>query len=242
VALTDELRAQEIAWESRPLLRRLYGEWYRTIVANLSSVAGPTVELGSGISRFKEAFPQVVATDVEATPWADAVVDAEDLPYDDESVANYVLVDVFHHLPAPTRFLDEAARTLRRGGRIVILDPYCSPVSTAAYTRFHHERTDLSADAFEADDAVAAAPMESNQARTTLVFFRNADEYARRWPGLPIVRRRRLALLLYPLSGGFSRKPLVPASLVPPLRVAERLLGPAAPLMAFRCLVVLERR
>jgi SAM-dependent methyltransferase len=240
--LTNALREQEQAWEARPLLRRLYGDWYRTISESLASVAGPTIELGCGISRFKEIRPDIVTTDVEPTPWANAVVDAEALPYEHASVANFVLIDVFHHLPAPTRFLDEAVRTLRPGGRVVILDPYCSPLSTVAYRTFHHERTDLSAPPFEEDAAVAAAPMDSNQARTTLIFFRNADEYSRRWPNLPITERRQLALLLYPLSGGFSRTPLVPDSLYRPFHVAERLLSPLAPLLAFRCLIVLERR
>ena len=74
----------------------------------------------------------VVTTDVEPTPWADHVVDAERLPYGDGSLANLVLIDVFHHLADPAGFLDEASRTLAPGGRVVILDPYCSPVSTLA--------------------------------------------------------------------------------------------------------------
>ena len=58
---------------------------------------------------------------------------------------------------------------------------------------------------------------------------------------LRIIERRRLAFLLYPLSGGFSRRPLIPAALYRPLAALETLLTPAAPLLAYRCLVVLER-
>jgi SAM-dependent methyltransferase len=242
VTLRETLDSQVEAWDERPLVRRLYGEWFEEIGRRLAQVPGETVELGAGIGKLKERFPFVVATDIEDTPWADRVVDAERLPYEDGSLANLVLVDVFHHLAHPAGFLDEARRTLAPGGRVVVLDPYCSPASTPAYRLFHEERTDLSAPAFEPEESIAADPLASNQARTTLVFFRHADEYARSWPDLPIVERRRLALVLYPLSGGFSGRRLVPDAAYRPLRAVERLLAPLAPLLAFRCLVVLERR
>jgi SAM-dependent methyltransferase len=240
--LVDDLRAQDEGWRTRPLVRRLYRSWYRLVVAQLSAVPGPTIELGSGISRFKEHYPPTLATDIEPTPWVSEVVDAESLPYDDGFVANLVLIDVFHHLPSPTKFLDSAARVLAQGGRVVLLDPYCSPVSYPAYRRFHHERTDLDAAPFGDDAAAAASPMAANQARATLVFFRHREEFERRWPDLEIVARRRLAVLLYPLSGGLTRPRLVPRWLYRPLAVLERALMPLAPLLAFRCLVVLERR
>jgi SAM-dependent methyltransferase len=240
--LIDELRVQDEAWRSRPLVRRLYEDWYRLVVSRLSSVGGPTVELGSGISRFKEHHPVTVATDVQPTPWVDEVVDAEELPYEDGKIANLVLIDVFHHLPSPTRFFDSASRVLAPGGRVVLLEPYCSPVSYFAYRRFHHERTDLDTPPFADDERAATSPMASNQARATLVFFRNADEYSRRWPSLPIAERRLLALLTYPLSGGFTRPKLVPDGAYGPLSVVDRALSPLARLLAFRCLVVVEKR
>ena len=239
--LRETLESQVDAWSSRPLVRRLYEEWYEEIGRRLAPVPGDSVELGSGIGKLKERFSFIVATDVEPTPWADRVVDAEHLPYADGSLANLVLVDVFHHLGHPAGFLDEARRALAPGGRIVILDPYCSPVSTLAYRAFHRERTDLSAPAFEAEETIAADPLASNQARTTLVFFRQVHEFRRGWPDLRIVERRRLALLLYPLSGGFSGRRLVPSAAYRPLATLERALSPLAPLLAFRCLVVLER-
>ena len=242
MALRDALEQQLRAWEAKPLLRRLYRHWFSLIGSRLATVPGASFELGSGIGRLQEQFPFVVSTDVEQTPWARDVVDAEALPYDAGSVANLVLVDVFHHLARPARFLDEARRVLAPGGRVLILDPYCSPLSTWAYRRFHHECTDLRAPAFADDDAIAGEPLASNQARTTLVFFRERRAFETRWPELQLVERRRLALLLYPLSGGFSRRQLVPAVLERPLALLERVLMPLAPVAAFRCFVVLERR
>ncbi len=241
MGLTGTLREHEAIWRARPLLRRLYGDWHDRLLRELSAVEGPIVELGAGFAPLKRRLPALVATDVEETPWAEAVVDAQDLPYADTSVANYVLFDVLHHLARPDRFLDEAARTLKPGGRVVMVEPYASPLSTRIFRRFHHERTDLSVDPFVGDEAVATGAMEGNQALPTLLFFRHAAETRRRWPELRIVRRARFSFVLYPLSGGFSRRPLVPAALYRPGRALELLLAPLAPLAAFRCLVVLER-
>jgi SAM-dependent methyltransferase len=241
-SLVATLEEQERVWEERPLVRRLYRDWHVLIRERLADVPGPTVELGAGTARFKETFPEAIATDVEATPWADQVVDALNLPYDDGSVANLVLIDVFHHLSSPARFFDDCKRVLAPGGRVIILDPYCSAVSTPAYTYLHHERTDLSVPPLSDEPELAGAALDSNQARATLVFFRAPSQFRGRWPELRMVERRRLAFVLYPLSGGYSRRPLVPAVLYRPLALLERALQPLGRVAAFRCLVVLERR
>ena len=240
--LVATLREQEQAWEERSLVRRLYREWYRALVERLSDVDGVSVELGSGIGQLREvAGTRVVLTDVEQTPWSDEAVDALHLPYADESLANIVMLDVFHHLSDPARFLDEVERTLARGGRLLLIEPYCSPVSTPLYRGFHQERTDMSADPFAPDPEIAGAALDSNQALPTLAFFRRPAELHRRWSTLRVVERKRFAFLLYPLSGGFTRRPLLPSPLYPVARLMERALSPVAPLLAFRCLVVLEK-
>jgi SAM-dependent methyltransferase len=242
MSLETSLEPQEQAWNDRPLLRRLYLEWYRTLADRLSPVAGRSIEVGSGIGKLRLVTGgRVVLTDVERTRWIDQQVDALHLPYEDGSLANIVMVDVFHHLADPGRFLDEATRSLAPGGRLLMVEPYCSPVSTFLYTRFHHERTDLSADEFAVDQVSASAPMESNQAIPTLAFYKHRRETLGRWASLSLVEEERFAFVLYPLSGGFSRRPLVPAWLYTPLRGVERLLTPLAPALAFRCLVVLQR-
>src|SRR4051794_23711364 len=117
--LAAMLDLQEAAWNARPLLRRLYTDWYRLIASRLAAVEGPTVELGSGIGRFAEVVPDVVLTDIEPTRWTSTVVNGESLPYEDGSVANLVLFDVFHHLSSPRAFFDEARRVLVAGGRMI---------------------------------------------------------------------------------------------------------------------------
>jgi len=240
-ALIEDLRVQRRAWEERPLVRALYRSWYARMARLLADIDGATVEIGAGIGTLRESIPGVVATDVEPTPWSDRVVDAQDLPYDDRSLANLVGVDVLHHLPRPLRFLEEARRTLRPGGRLVLLEPYGSPVATLSYRFLHHEDWDAGADPFADVSQSTDRPLDANGAIPTLLFFRHAGELRRRFPELDIVHRERLALVAYPLSGGFTRRPLVPARATGRLLALERRLCPLAPVLAFRCLVALER-
>ena len=242
MSLVEALQEHERAWSQRPAVRELYYKWFELIRERLAGVAGPTVELGGGLGHFREIVPEALVTDIEPTPWADAVVDAEQLPYDDGSIANLVLFDVFHHLPVPARFLDEASRTLAVGGRVVMLEPYCSPVSTFAYRHLHHEPVALHVDPFSETPQSTAEAMDSNTALPTLAFFRHRDRFGERWPAMTVVETQRLSFLAYPLSGGFSRRQLLPRRLISMLETFERSLAPLAPLAAFRCLVVLERR
>lgn len=235
------LEAQRRAWETRPVVRALYGRWYAQIGDELAPADGPTVELGCGIGSLKEQLPDVVATDVLPTPWTDEVVDAMALPYGDGTVGNLVMVDVFHHLPDPSAFLAEAQRVLMPGGRLVMVEPYCSPVSTRLYDWFHHEPVDLGVDPFSSAPQSQDDPWDANEALPTLAFFRQAERFERLFPGLAIHRRELMEWLCYPLSGGFSGRQLLPLRLLGVLSRLEAAI-PLERVAALRCMVSVERR
>lgn len=236
------ISAQRRAWEARPLVRALYTDWFERISERLSSVPGETVELGAGSGGFKEFMPDALATDIVETPWTDRRADAEHLPFADASIANVVMVDVLHHLPDPATALREMARTLAPGGRVVMVEPFCSPLSGPFYRHLHHEGADPKAD-LESGSQSSDDPFDANNALPTLLFWKHRG-LAERWaPELRVVERQRFGWLAYPLSGGFTKPQLLPGRLLRPALALERLLGPVlSPLAAFRCLVVMERR
>jgi SAM-dependent methyltransferase len=254
--MTDEQRARTLArfeehrraWEQNPALRALYAEWYGRVAAELPPAAlGPRLELGSGPGFARQFIPDLELSDVVRAPWHDREVSADALPFGDASLGALVLFDVLHHLPDPRRFFVEASRALRAGGRIVMCEPYLSPLSYPIYKFLHDEPLALGVDPL-APAATAASndardPFDSNQAIPSLLFGRGRRAFAEAFPGLDVRTVRHLSGPSYPASGGFSRRPLLPQALWSALHAVETRLPEAAfRLIGFRILVVVEKR
>lgn len=240
-ALTPE-QFREV-WNTKPALRAVYEDYYRRMQRWCRP--GVVVEIGAGSGNLKGVMPQVVATDIVVAPWLDAVVDAHALPFAPASVGTVVGIDVLHHVQYPVRFLAEAERVLRPGGRVVLMEPAITPVSRVVLGLGHPEPIDLRADPLaDGDPDRDKHPMDSNQALPTLLAGRrHRPRLQQRLPGLRLVRSEHLSLAAYPLSGGFRPWNLAPARLVGPLlRLEDRLTPILGRLMGFRLLLVYERR
>ena len=233
-------RHREI-WQRKPVLRQLYTDWYRDIAAWLTP--GRTVEVGGGTGNLKEYASGVCCTDVVSLPWLDVVADAQRLPFQSGSLANLVLFDALHHIENVSLFFDEALRTLKGGGRIIIMDPYISWASWPAYRYLHPEPVNLTQDPLLLTTPQAGRqPFDSNQAIATILFEKELARFQSRYPGLAVRHVRRLAFFAYPLSGGFEHPALIPAWAVAPMLRLERKLEWLGWGLAFRMLVVLERQ
>lgn len=243
-ATLRRFEAHRRAWGENAALRALYADWYGRVAAALPPPAlGPRVELGSGPGFARTFIPDLQLTDVVQAPWHDREVSADALPFADASVGALVLFDVLHHLPQPRRFFQEAVRVLVPGGRIVMCEPYVSPLSYPVYKLLHEEPLDLSVDPLAPAPVIEGRdPFDSNQAIPSLLFGRHAARFAAEVPQLRLTRLERLSGLSYPASGGFSRGPLLPQGLWSALHRLESRLPPAAfRLLGFRLLAVVER-
>jgi SAM-dependent methyltransferase len=236
------------AWHSNPALRSSYADWYGKIRAKLPvHELGPWIELGSGPGFAREFIPELVLTDLVQAPWHHHRISADALPYEAGEVGALVLFDVLHHLAEPAVFFSEASRVLRPGGRIVIVEPYMSPISHIVYRFFHEEPANMSVDPWTGlakDPSGAKDPFTSNQAMPTLIFCRDGvRRFSQRFPNLAIASIERFAGFAYPATGGFSGRALLPFSLWKALSAFEKKLPTFLfRLFGFRMLVVIERR
>jgi SAM-dependent methyltransferase len=218
----------------RPLVRGIYDSWYRRLLADERSASeGPkksrVLELGSGGGYLKELCPWVITSDL-VVGVADLVADGRELPFADGSVRAILLTHVFHHIANVRRFFEEAERVLIPGGVISMIEVSHTPFARLFFARLHPEPYDDGTVywSFEQEDAMR----ESNQALSWIVFFRDRDEFNKLFPQLKVRQSSYLPWFSYILSGGVTRKSLVPGFLVPVVRSADRFLQPLDRLMA----------
>ena len=231
-------------WRRKPVLRALYGDYYRRML-NALPPEGPYLEIGAGSGNMRESVGNLVSLDILPSPWIDVVGDAQTLPFAGDRFAGILMLDVLHHLARPLDFFSEARRVLRPGGRIVMIEPGITPLSWLFYRFLHQEPVDLSVDPMQPlPPEIEHDPFAANQAIPTLLFARagNRQSFARHFPDLSLRRREWLSLLAYPLSGGFKSWSLIPTCAARPLLAFEAAAMPLlGPLMAFRLAIVLER-
>ena len=241
--MSDMLIRHREIWNRKKILRIIYKEWYKQIIKDLSNGNGKTIELGAGSGNFKEYKPDVISADIDPHEWLDMVFDAHHMPFKDGEVSNIVMIDVLHHLAHPVHFLNEAWRVLESGGRIVMLEPYPSLFSLPVYRKFHPEPYIFEADYFNKTDIEEKDPWDSNQAVAYLLFYKQLKEFEANFSSkFRIVKKQRLSCILYPLSGGFENKALIPDFMIPVFRLVEWAFIPLRRWFAFRCYVVLEKR
>ena len=229
-------------WKQKPVLRALYKNYFERIIDNCG--AGPTVEIGSGVGAFRDTLgADLVSLDIQPFPWSDLAADAQFLPFCDESVGNLVLIDTLHHIEFPVRFLEEAQRVLRTGGRIVMIEPAITPLSWPVYKYLHDEDVDCACDPFRNGQPDSGKnPFAANQAIPTLMFVRQADAFRRLFPGLSLVKAENFSLYSYVLSGGFQKWHLLPLSLLNAALSLERILETVfARFFGFRIFIVIEK-
>ena len=252
----DLLVQSRAKWETSPALRGYYGAIYARVRSRL--VPGATLELGAGLGFSRDFLPGVVLSDLEQTPFVDRAISCYDLP-SGETWDNLVAVDVLHHLRRPLVFLEQAARALRPGGRLILVEPAATPGARLAFGLCHVEPVwpaecvppwECAANGrggryFRAGSIPEGLEEFANMGMGTALFLRERTNTAA-WletRGLVLRETRHDDCLGYLLTGGFSRRQFAPASVTEWLTSCEeRLPSFVRSFLGLRLLLVLEKR
>lgn len=232
---TTALRRRIIA--AKPFLLQIYREWYAALAALVPSGDGAALELGSGAGFLEEFLPGVITSEIFHCPHVRLVADAQLLPFGQGALRGIVMSDVLHHIPQPRRFFSQASRCVRAGGVIAMIEPWVSAWSTLVYQRLHHEP--FRPDAIEWEIPPGGPLSGANGAMPWIIFHRDRRQFEREFPQWEIRSVEPCMPICYLLSGGVSKRSLMPGWSFAMWRALEHPLGNRAAMFAK---IVLVRR
>lgn len=241
----DRLLEHRRLWSAKPTLARVYAPWFEALLAAAPRGAH-VLEVGAGPGflpewvRARRPDLSWIASDLHAVPWNDLAADAGRLPLRDGSVDAVVGLDVLHHLPRAAAFFAEAARVLTTRGRIVLVEPWITPLSWVVYRFFHQEDCRLGIDPWDPFPGSAKDSFDGNAAVPWRI-ARDTTPDAWRRLGLAPPGVRRLNAFAYLLSLGFRPASLLPGPLVGPLLLFDRACERLSPITALRAVLTWER-
>jgi SAM-dependent methyltransferase len=193
---------------SKPFLKEVYADWYRRIAERVPEGEGQILEIGAGGGFLDSVMTDVITSEVFYIENVSLVADAQELPVASGSLKAIVMTNVFHHLPDVGRFLSEAERTLRPGGRIIMVEPWNTWWSRFVHERFHSEPMlpHETAWTFPTTGPLSGA----NAALAWIVVERDRPVLESKWQ-LRVSETEPFMPLRYVVSGGVSLRTLQPA-------------------------------
>ena len=225
--------------QNKAFLRQIYINWYKSLIMLLPPGEGPVLELGSGSGFLKDFIPNLLTSDIFQIKGIDFVLDGQRLPFKDTSLQSIVMVDVLHHIPDVTSFLAEAARCIKPGGLIVMVEPWVTRWSALVYRYLHHEP--YHPETKKWDFAEGGPLSQANLALPWIIFARDRKEFERRFPKLRIQQVTLHSPFCYLLSGGVSLRSLLPGCLFETCRQIENMLMPWMGSLAMFATIALVR-
>ena len=181
----------------------LYKEWYQLISNNLSLIDGINIELGCGASFIDQVNKSIKKTDVFLNSNTDFKLDAMEIGTQFENkISNLILVNVFHHISNPEKFLNAAEKCLLSKGRIIMIEPSNNFWSSLVYKFIGHETFDTNQVdwIFESKDPL----LDSNQALSWIIFKRDYKKFRNLYPMFSVIKKKTIMPISYIVSGGHT--------------------------------------
>jgi SAM-dependent methyltransferase len=234
---TTKIR-QAIIREKR-FLRKIYEEWYGDILAALPAGNGPILEVGTGAGFLADYVPNLITSEVFPVPGVTLVLDSRCLPFASGSLQAIVMTEVLHHIPNSDLFLKEAARCVKPGGRVVMIEPWNSAWARWVYTHLHYEpfRADATEWTFPSTGPLSGA----NVALPWIIFERDKARFATEYRQWHVASIRLMMPFRYLISGGVTYRSLMPTCSFPLWRLLESGLKPVLRHLAMFACIVLDR-
>lgn len=218
---TTKLRKQII--QEKPLLKEIYEEWYEAICEHLPSGSGSILEIGSGAGFLKSYISELITSDIMPVSGNDIVCDAQHLPFNNNYLRAIVMVNVLHHIREPEIFFQEAERCLRKGGRIIMIEPWVTSWSRIIYGWLHHEPFAPESASWRLPES---GPLSGGNDALPWIIFQRDRDYFHKVTNLKVKLIEEIMPFRYLLSGGVSLRNLLPTWTIRPFTLLEKSIPP----------------
>lgn len=216
----------------KPILNKVYQRYYR-ILRKVPVPKGKIVEFGSGGGFLKKYLPEVITSDLLKINGIDKAFSAEKIPFSSQSVSAFYLLNVFHHIKNPVKALREMERCLKKGGKIIMVEPFNTFWSRLVF-KFHNELFDTQA-SWKVDGKGRLS--DANMAIPWIIFVRDRKIFEKMFKNLKIEKIKPIDSLSYFFSGGLSFPQLLPTFFYPFIRKMDSLF----PSLGLFAIIVLKK-
>ncbi|MFH1739659.1 MAG: class I SAM-dependent methyltransferase [bacterium] len=220
-------------------LRQIYQEWYQTILAAIPEGEGEILELGSGAGFLRDYAPDIVTSDILLCPHVNVILDGHNIPFSSGTLRSVVMINVLHHLSRPRLFFKDAARCVRPGGTMVMLEPWLTEWSRFVFRYLHHEPYDPHT--LEWDFPPIGPLSGANTGLPWILFERDRSRFGEECPEWRIESIQPCMPFRYLISGGLSRFSFMPGCSFRLWRQIENLLQPWMHRLALFAYIILKR-
>ncbi len=218
----DTLELHNKLIKEKKFLNLVYKTFYQKLL-KIDFPRGEIIELGSGGGFIKEINPNIITSDIISGLEIDKVFSANKIPFPNNSISGFIMLNVFHHIKNPVKALVEMERVLKKGGKIVMIEPFNSLWGRFIYKNFHHE-------AFNPSSSWKVKGRgrltDANGAITWIIFVRDSAIFKKRFPKLQVLSVEPHTPFLYLLSGGLSDFQLIPSFFFTAIKTIEEIISP----------------
>ncbi len=230
----------------KKMMRSVFSEFYDTCIdldnKYFSSSKSKRVEIGAGVSFFKKKYPEIISTDIKKAENLDMVVDAQNMPFENESVRAIYGINCFHHFPNPDLFFNELDRVLVKGCGCILIDPYYGTIAKHFYKKIFDTETFDMAQKDWVNESLGFMN-GANQALSYIVFKRDKKKFEEKFPSLEIVLQKPLNnYMRYILSGGLNFRQVLPSFFSPVIKFFEFIFIPFNSIFALHHIIVIRKK
>ena len=188
------------------LLNERYSWMNRFIVENDKGI---DLGSGAGFSKFYIKNKNLKLTDLSMDDHIDIKnLDAQNTNFDDNSLDYVISANMIHHLAYPMKYFKEMHRILKKSGKLIIFEPYCSVIFQLVEIFMRHEGFNFEVDVWNEKEPISDQDdlWDGNLAVSNLIFDDKIQFNRHLGSFFSIKHEKLVECLIFLNSGGVTSK------------------------------------